>query len=73
MQKLVLLDVFGKKDTIEAEIIKEETRGYNLKSGAWGLYPDKDGSSTPAKFTTFRKKRHTRCHVINNKKIVKAT
>jgi hypothetical protein len=49
--------------------VSERVHGYNLASGAWALYPDKDGSSTPAKFITIRPYRCSRPIEVNEKRI----
>jgi hypothetical protein len=58
---------------INGEKTSEHIHGYNLKSGAWALYPDKDGSSTPATFITIRPYRKRREIVVNQKRILRIT
>jgi hypothetical protein len=64
------LDMMNAIYPIKCTIIEYKTHGYNLKSGAWCLYPDKDGTSTHAKFIGFRKYRKRKVSWLNMKRVV---
>jgi hypothetical protein len=67
--KIKLFNIFGDIVEIKGTIIGERTHGFNLESGAWSLYPDKNGTSTPAKFIIFREYRKRRPIAINKNEL----
>jgi len=71
MQTFTIQGAFGDPFELKGEQLSEKVHGYNLKSGAWALYPDKDGSSLPATFVTIRPFRKRRAIVVNKNRILR--
>lgn len=65
---LILEDIFGEEYSIEGVILDKKTHGYNLKSGGWALYPDKN--SEHAVFIKFKEKGKRKPIVINTNRII---
>lgn len=70
MNIIVMQDMFGNPIEYKGEIKGYKIHGFNMKSGGWSLYPDKDGTSTPAKFMLFRPYRCRKNRVFNTNRLI---
>ncbi len=63
-------DAFGDSMNIVCEIGETYKKGYNHKSGSWGISKLSE-DDTPAEFMTFREKRKRKWHIINKNRVIR--